>query len=71
VLPDRQKLLGLPKTATDDTQLLSVPPKPSGFSLILMGSTQQQLDSVRETEEALRLRCARSSGERIAPRDVA
>jgi hypothetical protein len=56
VLPERQKLLGLPKTACDDTELAAIPPKPAGYSLILMGSTQEQLDSVKETDDALRLR---------------
>ena len=54
--PSRQKLLGIPKTAVDDTVLLSIPPKPAGYSLILMGSTAAQLESVKETEDALKLR---------------
>lgn len=59
VMPDKQKLLGLPKGADDATVFESIPPgKPTGYALILMGSTQAQLDSVAETEEMLALRCA-------------
>lgn len=56
VRPERQKLLGLPKSCTDATVLSSVPPKPAGYALLLMGSTQEQLDSVQDSEEQLKLR---------------
>ncbi len=55
--PEHQKLLGFSKSACDSSTLAEFPPaKAAGYSLILMGSTRAELDSVKETEEMRKLR---------------